>query len=138
MDRSPPVWTISVKRFYPRSNNFAPSRARRWTRGKHFRRLWHHVNSEDQLELSWLQHSPLICLLQEVAIQKVRDDGWTYLADAGRIARLQVSEEVTDMTAKYGYSTLKRVLVASELFDVFDEPLPIGGFRTLYRTKQSR
>ena len=92
---------------------------------------------QDQLELSWLQHSPLICLLHEVTIQEARDDGWTYLADAGRIARLQLPEAVTDMKGKYGYSTLKRVLVASELFDVFDEPLPGGGIRTLYRTKQS-
>ena len=36
------------------------------------------------------------------------------LADAGRTARLQVPEAVTDMTAKYGYLTLKRVLVASD------------------------
>ena len=92
---------------------------------------------QDQLELSWLQHSPLICLLQELAIQKARDDGWKHLADAGRIARHQVPEAVTDLKGKYGYSTLKRVLVASKLFDVFDEPLPSGGFRTLYRTKHS-
>ena len=92
---------------------------------------------QEHLELSWLQHSPLICLLQEMANQNARHDGWTNLADAGRIARHQVPEAVTDMKGKYGYSTLKRVLVASKLFHVFDEPLPSGGFRTLYRTKHS-
>lgn len=86
---------------------------------------------QDQLELSWLQHSPLICLLREVALQKARDDGWTSLADANRITRLQVPEAVTDMTPKYGYSTLKRVLVASELFDVFDKPCRTGGSERL-------
>jgi hypothetical protein len=90
---------------------------------------------ERLLELTRLQNSPLVALFGEVARQKARPDGWTYLADAGRLARIHESDEVTHIKERYGYSTLKRLLIASELFDVLDEPLPNGGFRTLYRVK---
>lgn len=89
-----------------------------------------------QLELVWLQHSPLVSLLRDVANQGARPDGWTYLAHAGRVARIRESEDVENMKERYGYPTLKGLLIASELFDVLDEPLPNGGFRTLYRVKK--
>lgn len=75
-----------------------------------------------QMELTWPRSSPLVALFGEVARQKARLDGWTYLADAGRLARIHESDEVTHMKKRYGYSTLKRLLIASELFDVLDEP----------------
>lgn len=90
---------------------------------------------EQQLELVWLQSSPLIILLREFTNQKARPDGWVHLADAGQIARLKEPDAVAHMKNEYGYSTLKQLLIASELFDVLDEPLPNGGFRTLYRAK---
>ncbi|SEN73718.1 hypothetical protein SAMN05216404_106235 [Nitrosospira multiformis] len=90
---------------------------------------------ERLLELDWLQNSPLVALLREVATQKARPDGWTNLADAGRLARIHESDEGAHMKERYGHSTLKRLLIASELFDVLDESLPNGGFRTLYRVK---
>jgi len=61
--------------------------------------------------------------------------GWAYLARAGQIARIHESDEVTQIKERYGHSTLKQLLIASELFDVLDEPLSKGGFRTLYRVK---
>ncbi|PTQ79309.1 hypothetical protein C8R21_13021 [Nitrosospira multiformis] len=90
---------------------------------------------ERMLELAWLQNSPLVALLREVATQKARPDGWISLADAGQLARIHESDEVAHMKERYGHSTFKRLLIASELFDVLDEPLPNGGFRTLYRVK---
>jgi len=86
-------------------------------------------------ELILLQHSPLVSVLKEVAEQKHRADGWAYLADAGRIAWLQEPEAVMHMKERQGHATLKKLAVASDLFEVFDEPLPNGGYRTLYRPK---
>ena len=90
---------------------------------------------ERQLELLWLQVSPLVTLLRNVAIEKARTDGWTYLALAGQLARTHERDAVEHMKERYGHSTLRQILVASELFDVLDEPLASGGFRTLYRVK---
>lgn len=86
-------------------------------------------------ELILLQHSPLVSVLKDVAEQKHRADGWAYLADAGRIAWLQEPEAVMHMKERQGHATLKKLAVASDLFAVFDEPLPNGGYRTLYRPK---
>nr|WP_315195804.1 hypothetical protein [uncultured Aquabacterium sp.] len=86
-------------------------------------------------ELILLQHSPLVSVLKQVAEQKHRADGWAYLADAGRIAWLQEPKAVTHMKERQGHATLKKLALASDLFDVFDEPLPGGGYRTLYKAK---
>jgi hypothetical protein len=55
------------------------------------------AEGNQQLELMWLQHRGLVALLLEVAAQKARSDGWTYLADAGSIARLQEPYAVMHM-----------------------------------------
>ncbi|MBL0168450.1 MAG: hypothetical protein IPP85_15605 [Propionivibrio sp.] len=91
---------------------------------------------ERQLELIWLQNSPLVNLLREVASQKARPDGWTYLSDAGRAAFIHEPDAVKHMKEQYGHSTLKRLLIASELFEVLDEPLRNGNFQTLFRLKR--
>lgn len=90
---------------------------------------------QKHFELQWLQSSPLISLLRDISSQVHRPDGWTYLAHAGNLARVHESDAVANMKELYGHSTLKTLLVASELFDVFDEPLPTGRFRTLYRAR---
>lgn len=56
-------------------------------------------------------------------------------AVTGRIAWLHEPEAVTHMKARQGHATLKKLAVALGHFDVFDEPLPNGGYRTLYRPK---
>lgn len=91
---------------------------------------------EHQFELMWLQLSPLVTLLEDVAMQKARSDGWAYLSHAGDVARTHESYDVKNMKERYGYSTLKQILVASELFDVLDEKLPNAQYRTLYRIKK--
>lgn len=84
-------------------------------------------------ELMWLQASPLVTLLKDVANQIHRKDGWTYLAHAGGVANKELPEEVKNLNERYGFKTLKKLLVGSEVFDVFDEPLSEGRFRTLYK-----
>lgn len=88
-----------------------------------------------QTKLFWLQASPLVTFLCEVAAQYHRQDGWTYLAQAGRLATRELPNEVKRLGDCYGFKTLKQLLIGAEYFDVLDEPLPRGGFRTLYRRK---
>ena len=91
---------------------------------------------EKQSELMWLQASPLVSLLRDVATQYHRKDGWTYLAQAGDLAAKETPEEVKNLKECYGFKTLKKLLVGCESFDVYDEPLPNGCFRTLYKCKE--
>lgn len=91
---------------------------------------------QKQSELIWLQASPLVTLLRDVAAQIHRKDGWTYLAHAGNLAQKELPEEVNSIKERYGFKTLKTLLLGSEIFDVFDEPLPGGGFRTLYKNRE--
>lgn len=88
-----------------------------------------------QSEQIWLQASPLVLLLMDVTFQAHRKDGWTYLAHAGRLANKELPEEVKNLNERYGFKTLKKLLIGSEMFDVFDEPLSEGRFRTLYKNK---
>jgi len=88
-----------------------------------------------QSDLMWLQASPLVSFLLEVTTKIHRKDGWCYLAHAGELAAKELSEELTNLKERYGFKTLKKLVIGSELFDVLDEILPGGGFRTLYRNR---
>lgn len=90
---------------------------------------------EKQTELMWLQVSPLVGLFCDVATQYHRKDGWTYLAQAGDLAAKELPDEIKGLKERYGFKTLKKLLVASEIFEVFDEPLVSGAFRTLYKVR---
>lgn len=103
------------------------------------RQLLHNFMSseeyERQDELMWLQASPLVELLREVASQIHRTDGWTYLSHAGTLASKNLPDDIRDLKERYGFNTLKKLLIACETFDVYDEPLANGTFRTLYRVR---
>ena len=88
-----------------------------------------------EIELMWLHRSPLVQLLCDVAGQRQRADGWTYLATAGQIAARELPDDLRGLNSRYGFRTLRKLLIGSELFEVTDEPLATGGFRTLYRRK---
>jgi hypothetical protein len=86
-------------------------------------------------ELMWLQSSPLVTLLREVVGDIQRKDGWASLSRAGNLAHEQLPDDVKNLKERYGFSTLKKLLVACETFDIFDEPLPSGEVRTLFRVR---
>jgi len=88
-----------------------------------------------QFELSILQKSDLVSRLQEIAFQQCREDGWTSMNHAGHYLRKNLPDAIEQLESKYGHKTLKRVMLASELFDFFEEPTKSGGQRLLYRTK---
>ncbi len=103
------------------------------------RQLLHNfISSEEyqrQDELMWLQASPLVELLREVTSQIHRTDGWTYLSHAGKLANKNLPDDIRNLKERYGFNTLKKLLIACEIFDVYDEPLTNGAFRTLYRVR---
>lgn len=86
-------------------------------------------------KLSKLRQSRLVILLAKISIEIARSDGWTLLASAGKIIRQHMPEEVADLKQRYGYSTLKKLMLATEIFDVYEEPTNKGGVRVLYRIK---
>lgn len=93
---------------------------------------------EKQTELMWLQASPLVSLFCDVAAQYHRKDGWTYLAQAGDLAAKELPDEVKALNERYGFKTLKKLLVGSDLFEIFDESLENGAFRTLYKVRADK
>lgn len=104
------------------------------------KKLIEFVSSDEyqkQSELVWLQASPLVSYLRDVASQIHRKDGWSYLAHAGRLANKELPEDVKSLNENYGFKTLKKLLIESEMFEIFDEPLAEGQFRTLYKNKGS-
>lgn len=84
------------------------------------------------LEMLWLRSSPLVEVLREISLKACRADGWMSLAAAGHIAKQQVPEEIAAMPARYGHRTLKRLLLATEMFEVRAEISP-KGVGTVYR-----
>ena len=86
-----------------------------------------------QFELMWLQVSPLINLFRDIATRIARADGWVCLAHAGSLAHKQMPDDVANMKTIYGYSSFKKLLMASECFEIIDEPLLNGRYRPLYR-----
>jgi hypothetical protein len=69
----------------------------------------------------------------ELASRSNRSDGWTVLETAGQIVWREEPDELKDMAERYGHRTLKKLLHATELFDIDEEPTARGGTRTIYR-----
>ncbi len=90
---------------------------------------------DQTLDMLLLQATPLVAFFQEVAKKHHRDDGWTYLAQAGGLAGQTFPDEVKDLKDRYGVTTLKKLLIAAEIFEVRDEPTSGGSFRTIYKRR---
>ncbi len=106
-------------------------------KGMHnIKQMWGSNEGNQIFEQLWLQRNPLISLLHKIASQIARTDGWACLAHAGKLAHEREPYEVANMKETYGYSTFKKLLSASEEFEILDEPLPNEGFRTFYRTRK--
>lgn len=73
--------------------------------GENWQRLAEFTASEEfhnQYELMFLQVSPLVSFLRDVAFQMHRKDGWTYLARAGSLANSELPDEVRNLKEIYG------------------------------------
>lgn len=90
---------------------------------------------DEWFELEWLRGSRIVALLRDCAVRAARKDGWTDLATAGNLIKRTEPQEFENLTERYGHRTLKKLLLATGLFDVADEPMPKGGTRTVYRVR---
>jgi hypothetical protein len=88
-----------------------------------------------ELELSFLRQSRLVLMLGDIATQMSREDGWTSISSAGHLIKEHAPEEFDQMKEKHGYSSLKKLIQASEIFDIHEEATSKGGARILYRLK---
>lgn len=80
-----------------------------------------------------VRHDPLTILLVEICSDESRAGGWIPMSRAGQVIRQRNPEALQMAKSKYGCKTLKQFVLASELFDVLDEPTKKGGIRTLFR-----
>lgn len=85
--------------------------------------------------LADLRHSRPVLLLGDIAQKMGRDDGYVLLNTAGDLLRLHAPEETKALKERFGYKTLKALIVATELFDLVEEPTDKGGVRVFYRMK---
>jgi hypothetical protein len=86
-------------------------------------------------ELGFLQQSSIVQLLLNVAVQKPRPDGWTFLSVAIQQIRQILPGEMEQLENRWGYQTLPDLMEASEYFDITKEELNNGGYRWAYRSK---
>ncbi len=85
--------------------------------------------------LNIIQQSKLVALLSEISVKKQRSDGWTVVDAARRLVIQNAPEEIGRLKEKYGHKTLKSLILASEMFDLYEEATSKGGTRVLYRLK---
>lgn len=86
-------------------------------------------------ELLTHQESDFVLMLGDIASNALRSDGWTPLDTAGKLIRQYAPEEITILRKKYGRKTLKSLILATEVFDIYEELTGKGSVRTFYRLK---
>ena len=84
---------------------------------------------------SWSRKSSVVTLLEDIAAQKARPDGWVSLSTAGQLIKQHAPDEISALHENYGHKTLKGLVLATELFDLCEESTDRGGIRVLYRLK---
>ena len=77
----------------------------------------------------------ILYYLGEIAAQVVRPDGWTPLSVAGQIIWSQKPEEITNVFKKNGHKSLKGLILATDIFEIKEEPTKKGAIQVLYRLK---
>jgi hypothetical protein len=88
-------------------------------------------------DIFWLQNSELVIFLRDLASKKSNLAGWIYLAGVGSMVKQKFPEDFENLELRYGYSNLKNILIACELFEIEDEAMSTGTVRTRYRLKSS-
>lgn len=88
-------------------------------------RQWEHTFLEQKIAI----------LLADIASQVEKSDGWTSMSYAGQFVKQHAPEELVLLKDKYAYKSLKRFILATEIFDICEEATPRGGNRVFYRLK---
>lgn len=89
----------------------------------------------NHLKLSLLQNSELVILLSDIFIQIARPDGWASLSIAGKLIREIAPEEMAILKKKYGYKSLKPLILEAGIFDLCEEPTKNDSSMIVYRVK---
>jgi hypothetical protein len=87
------------------------------------------------LNLTFSPESRLIWMLANAATQIRRPDGWALMSMAGKLVNNHAPEEYSLLKEKYGYKSLKALILATDIFDVYEEVTEQGGVRVLYKLK---
>ena len=98
--------------------------------------LAEYLQSDDYVRdsrLADIRQNPVIIWLGQIAREAGRKDGWALLSVAGKILKTERPEEVSSCLKLCGVKTLKGILLASEIFELKEEPTSSGGIRLLYR-----
>lgn len=103
--------------------------------GRQFAQYFASAEMKSELKVALLRQSRLVILLGDIAQQIGRDDGCVLLNTAAQLLRQHAPEEFAAMPQRHGHQTLKSLILATELFDVVEEPSKKGGVRVLYRLK---
>lgn len=90
---------------------------------------------QKQLKINDLSQEDIVKYLYEITELASRSDGWTLLNHAGQLIQQNAHEEMKKLNTQYGYKKLKELILATELFDIKEEPTDKGGVRVLYRLK---
>lgn len=97
------------------------------------------INSEVDKKLYDFLFRPeghLVTILYNEAVRATQNDGWIPLHSVGQLIRKIVNEEKESSIKECGYKTLKSLILATDLFDISEEPVAQGGARVSYRLKQ--
>ena len=86
-------------------------------------------------ELAYGALNRLFNSLLDTSRRTARADGWTLLSIAGQEIEQSVAEDFALVKEKYGYESLKGLIVESDLFDIIEEPDDKGDAIQLYRPK---
>lgn len=91
----------------------------------------------EAIERGFLQSSRLITMAVEIYARIARPDGWAVLSKAAAIVHKEAPEELAELKPRYGHTSLKRALLASDYFDIAEEQTARGGVRVLFRARQA-
>ncbi len=88
---------------------------------------------QNAVDLALLQQSRIVLMIADVARQKARPDGWTYLSIAGQILKQHAPDEYFAIKSRYHRKSLLDLILAAKVFNVREERTPNGNIRILYR-----
>ncbi len=95
-----------------------------------------YLSSEEfkaHFELVWLRSSLIVTTLIDIANQLGNENGAVCLNIAGHLLEKHIPEEKAAMKERYGYSSLKKLMLATGLFEIIEEPTNKGGLRISYK-----
>lgn len=87
--------------------------------------------------IPYLLASKLVSQLIDIANSPSRPDRWVELSKAVNIINHKTPDEIRTLKAKYGYKNLKKLMLATEHFDIAEENTKKGGVRVIYRLRNN-